>query len=103
MRTLRKLAAVATALVAMSSGAAAQSKVTIAVGGASCLCYLPTVLTQQLAISKRRVSPSRSLISREGRRRSRQSSAAARMSCRAISIIDRIGRQAAGTAVLRHL
>ena len=48
MKTLRRLAAVATALLAMSGGAMAQSKVTIAVGGASCLCYLPTVLTQQL-------------------------------------------------------
>ncbi len=26
----------------------AQTKVTIAVGGAGCLCYLPTVLAQQL-------------------------------------------------------
>ena len=37
------------AAVALSSGVAlAQSKVTIAVGGAACLCYLPTVLAQQL-------------------------------------------------------
>ena len=28
--------------------AAAQSKVTIAVGGGACLCYLPTVLAKQL-------------------------------------------------------
>ena len=35
--------------LALSSGlAAAQSKVTIAVGGGSCLCYLPTVLARQL-------------------------------------------------------
>ena len=35
--------------VALGSGlAAAQSKVTIAVGGSACLCYLPTVLARQL-------------------------------------------------------
>src|SRR6202046_1322957 len=31
-----------------SSPAAAQSKITIAVGGGACLCYLPTVLAKQL-------------------------------------------------------
>ena len=36
------------ALVLMSDLAAAQSKVTIAVGGGGCLCYLPTVLAIQL-------------------------------------------------------
>src|SRR6201985_2359529 len=35
-------------LFRMSDLAAAQSKVTIAVGGGACLCYLPTVLAQQL-------------------------------------------------------
>jgi NitT/TauT family transport system substrate-binding protein len=35
-------------LLAMSDLAAAQSKVTIAVGGGACLCYLPTVLAKQL-------------------------------------------------------
>jgi hypothetical protein len=41
--------ALAVAAVALSSGVAlAQSKVSIAVGGASCLCYLPTVLAKQL-------------------------------------------------------
>jgi NitT/TauT family transport system substrate-binding protein len=41
--------ALAAAAVALSSGLAlAQSKVSIAVGGASCLCYLPTVLAKQL-------------------------------------------------------
>src|SRR5206468_375704 len=35
--------------LALSSGlAAAQSKVTIAVGGGGCLCYLPTLLAKQL-------------------------------------------------------
>src|SRR3954464_1031222 len=35
--------------LALSSGlAAAQSKVTIAVGGGGCLCYLPTMLAKQL-------------------------------------------------------
>jgi NitT/TauT family transport system substrate-binding protein len=35
-------------LCVLSEPAAAQSKVTIAVGGGACLCYLPTVLAQQL-------------------------------------------------------
>src|ERR1700754_3080397 len=34
--------------VALSSAAVAQSKTTIAIGGKSCLCYLPAVLAQQL-------------------------------------------------------
>jgi NitT/TauT family transport system substrate-binding protein len=35
--------------LALTAGAAfAQSKVTVAVGGAACLCYLPTVLAKQL-------------------------------------------------------
>ena len=35
--------------LALTSGlAAAQSKVTVAIGGGSCLCYLPTVLAKQL-------------------------------------------------------
>ncbi len=48
MTILRKLAVAATALLALSGAAMAQSKVTLAIGGASCLCYLPTVLAQQL-------------------------------------------------------
>jgi NitT/TauT family transport system substrate-binding protein len=36
------------ALALMSGVALAQSKVTIAIGGAACLCYLPTVLAKQL-------------------------------------------------------
>jgi len=43
-----RLAATAFALVLMSPLAAAQSKITIAVGGGACLCYLPTVLARQL-------------------------------------------------------
>ncbi len=49
MRTiLNRLAATVLALVLMSDLAAAQSKITIAVGGGACLCYLPTVLAKQL-------------------------------------------------------
>jgi len=44
----RRLAGVALALALSSGFAAAQSKITIAVGGGSCLCYLPTVLARQL-------------------------------------------------------
>jgi len=43
-----KLAGTLVALMLTSGIAAAQSKVTIAVGGGSCLCYLPTVLAEQL-------------------------------------------------------
>ncbi|MDI4233891.1 ABC transporter substrate-binding protein [Bradyrhizobium sp. Arg237L] len=42
------LAGALLALVLTSGLAAAQSKVTIAVGGGACLCYLPTVLAKQL-------------------------------------------------------
>jgi sulfonate transport system substrate-binding protein len=45
---LARLAAALFALAAVSTPAAAQSKVTIAVGGGACLCYLPTVLANQL-------------------------------------------------------
>src|ERR1700732_1546748 len=49
MRTMfGRLAATVLALVLMSDLAAAQTKVTIAVGGGACLCYLPTVLAKQL-------------------------------------------------------
>jgi len=45
---LSRLAAMLLALVLTCDLATAQSKVTIAVGGAGCLCYLPTVLALQL-------------------------------------------------------
>src|ERR1700758_904926 len=49
MRTLEKLAAAAILALAMiSTSAVAQSRITIAVGGGACLCYLPTVLARQL-------------------------------------------------------
>jgi len=47
-RIFRRLAATAAALVMSSGIAFAQSKVTLAVGGGSCLCYLPTMLAKQL-------------------------------------------------------
>src|ERR1700742_4438431 len=43
-----RLAAALVALVLMSNFAAAQTRITIAVGGGACLCYLPTVLAKQL-------------------------------------------------------
>ncbi|QOZ27492.1 ABC transporter substrate-binding protein [Bradyrhizobium sp. CCBAU 51753] len=47
-KLLGKLAGTLLAL-AMSTGlAAAQTKITVAVGGGACLCYLPTVLAKQL-------------------------------------------------------
>ena len=49
MRTIfGRLAATLMALVLSSGFAAAATKITIAVGGGACLCYLPTVLAQQL-------------------------------------------------------
>ena len=49
MKTLMRRLALSLAVVAgMTSAAVAQSKVTIAIGGAACLCYLPTVLAKQL-------------------------------------------------------
>src|SRR6185312_10635710 len=45
---LRRMLSSFAALALMSGVALAQSKVTIAVGGAACLCYLPTVLAKQL-------------------------------------------------------
>ena len=43
-----RLAGALLALALTSGLAAAQSKITIAVGGGACLCYLPTVLAKQL-------------------------------------------------------
>jgi NitT/TauT family transport system substrate-binding protein len=45
---LGRLTAALLALFLFSDLAAAQSKITIAVGGGACLCYLPTVLAKQL-------------------------------------------------------
>jgi NitT/TauT family transport system substrate-binding protein len=44
----RRLAATFAALMLSSGLALAQSKVTLAVGGGTCLCYLPTMLAQAL-------------------------------------------------------
>src|SRR3569833_1693413 len=46
--TIARLAGALIALTRTTGLAAAQSKVTIAIGGGSCLCYLPTVLAKQL-------------------------------------------------------
>jgi NitT/TauT family transport system substrate-binding protein len=43
-----RLAGAVLALALGSGFAAAQSKITVAVGGGACLCYLPTVLAKQL-------------------------------------------------------
>src|SRR6185503_1022927 len=52
-KAIRNTLAALGALALMSGAAAAQSKVTIAVGGAGCLCYLPTVLAEQLGEYKK--------------------------------------------------
>jgi NitT/TauT family transport system substrate-binding protein len=45
---IRRAVSALAALMLMSGVALAQSKVTIAIGGAACLCYLPTVLAKHL-------------------------------------------------------
>jgi NitT/TauT family transport system substrate-binding protein len=47
-KLFRRFLSTFAALALMSGIAVAQSTVTIAVGGAACLCYLPTVLAKQL-------------------------------------------------------
>src|SRR5512141_155020 len=49
----RRLVTTLAALLLSSGFALAQSKVTLAIGGASCLCYLPTVLANQLGEYKK--------------------------------------------------
>src|SRR5258708_26621365 len=51
-KSIRNMLAALGAL-ALMSGAAAAQKVTIAVGGAGCLCYLPTMLAEQLGEYKK--------------------------------------------------
>ena len=46
---LRRFGVALAALVLSSGLALAQSKVTLAVGGGSCLCYLPTMLARDAA------------------------------------------------------
>jgi NitT/TauT family transport system substrate-binding protein len=48
LKVLGRAAAALLALALISTPAAAQTRVTIAVGGGACLCYLPTVLAKQL-------------------------------------------------------
>src|ERR1700684_2694529 len=47
-RLIVRLFTALSVLALLCGGALAQSKVTISIGGAGCLCYLPTVLAQQL-------------------------------------------------------
>jgi NitT/TauT family transport system substrate-binding protein len=47
-KTFGQLAGALLALVLTTGLAAAQAKITVAVGGGACLCYLPTVLAKQL-------------------------------------------------------
>ncbi len=49
----RRLAVTAAALFLSTGVALAQSKVTLAIGGASCLCYLPTMLAYELGEYKK--------------------------------------------------
>src|SRR6476661_2782915 len=53
MKGFRRLVVALGALALLSGPALAQTKVTIAVGGAGCLCYLPTMLAQQLGEYKK--------------------------------------------------
>ncbi|HSV22693.1 MAG TPA: ABC transporter substrate-binding protein [Xanthobacteraceae bacterium] len=52
MTKLLSRVAASLAVVALASGAAV-AKITIAIGGAGCLCYLPTVLAEQLGEYKK--------------------------------------------------
>src|SRR5215831_8208127 len=52
VRKLFRSALIALGALAVSVGAAA-AKITIAVGGAGCLCYLPTILAEQLGEYKK--------------------------------------------------
>jgi NitT/TauT family transport system substrate-binding protein len=52
-RILQRLVTSLAALLLMSGLALAQSKVVISVGGAGCLCYLPTMLAQELGEYKK--------------------------------------------------
>jgi NitT/TauT family transport system substrate-binding protein len=53
VKVLGRVAAVAAALALSSGLAVAQSTVKLAIGGASCLCYLPTMLAHQLGEYKK--------------------------------------------------
>ncbi|HEX3442705.1 MAG TPA: ABC transporter substrate-binding protein [Pseudolabrys sp.] len=53
VKLFRRLAAAAVALALSSGLAMAQSKITLAVGGGACLCYLPTMLAKQLGEYKK--------------------------------------------------
>jgi NitT/TauT family transport system substrate-binding protein len=50
---VRHAVSASAALVLMTGVAFAQAKVTLAIGGAACLCYLPTVLANQLGEFKK--------------------------------------------------
>src|SRR6202161_2436496 len=52
-RLIVRLFTALSVLALLCSGAVAQSKVTISIGGAGCLCYLPTVLAEQLGEYKK--------------------------------------------------
>jgi NitT/TauT family transport system substrate-binding protein len=52
VKLLRRLGVSLAALLLSSGLALAQSNVTLAIGGASCLCYLPTMLAHQLGAFK---------------------------------------------------
>ena len=82
-----RLAGALLALALTPGFAAAQSKITVAVGGGACLCYLPTVLANSSANSTRPGSPSNWSTSRAARTRSKPCSAAAPTWCPAISTI----------------
>lgn len=53
MKTMGRLAAMLAPLLFASGVAIAQSRVSLAIGGVACLCYLPTVLTKQLGNFKK--------------------------------------------------
>src|SRR5215468_1055282 len=52
-KVIRQLFVALGALALTTGSALAQTKVTVAIGGAGCLCYLPTVLAEQLGEYKK--------------------------------------------------
>src|ERR1044071_8038516 len=103
MRMARLTAALLISLLT-SGFAAAQTKITIAVGGGACLCYLPTVLAKQLG-EYDKAGLAVALVDLKGRL-GRAESRARRQRRRGVGLfrpLRQSGRQEAGAAVLRGL
>lgn len=101
--TIARLAGALLALMLTTGLAAAQSKVTIAIGGGACLCYLPTVLAKQLGEYEKAGLNVDLVDLKGGSTHSRPCSAAAPTWFPAISTIASTWRPKAGAAGVRGL